>query len=124
MVVGSTGWGGGGSCTARMAPHSWSYRDLEGATTCGLPSLGGGLSKREALSFLPFFSFFFFLKQIQKQPVWDLQDRRALREAMASVTLDGRQCPKLDGTEGGKGERSAGQSEQTRHGRSCQPLCL
>lgn len=30
--------------------------ELEGATTCGFTSVGSGLSEREALSFLPFFS--------------------------------------------------------------------
>lgn len=67
------------------ALHSWSYRDLEGATMCGLASPGSGLSERKALDFLPFFFFFSPSKQIQKQLVWGLRARRAWREAGPSV---------------------------------------
>lgn len=107
--MGSLGWTWGGVWHSQKAPHSWSYRDLEGATTCGLASLGGGLTKKEALSFLPFL----FSKQVQKPPVRGLRDRRTRTEAETSVKLDGRQHLKTDGTRGGTGGRSAGQAEQT-----------
>ena len=44
-----------GCCTARRPPTPGVSGTLEGATACGLASLRGGLSGREALSFLPFF---------------------------------------------------------------------
>lgn len=61
-------WGRGRVLHNQEALCSWSYGDLEGATTCGVASPGSGLSERKALNFLPVFLFFFFSsQQIQKQ---------------------------------------------------------
>lgn len=45
-----------GSCTASRPPVAGFAGELKGAATCNMDLLGGGLSGREALSFLPFFS--------------------------------------------------------------------
>lgn len=45
----------GGVLHGQQAPIAGVAGEL-GAATCSLASLGGGLSGREALSFLPFFS--------------------------------------------------------------------
>lgn len=46
----------GGVLHSQQAPIAGVAGELEGAATCSLASLGGGLSGREVLSFLPFFS--------------------------------------------------------------------
>ena len=73
------------------------------------PWAAASLRGKPSASFL----FFFFLKQIQKQPVWGLRAREAWREAVRSIKWDGGQYLKLGGTRGGIGERCAGQPEPT-----------